>query len=151
MALFTDGPISGTIEIQDYDNSILQIVSAENIDLNAKARLAQEEIASELTLFLLRRLPGGDPQWTVRQKVGLSDVAVTDPLRQWHAHKTLALVYRDAYFNQLNDRYKGKWQEYEKLADTSAANYFQIGAGLVANPIPKAGAPMVASVSGSGD
>ena len=63
---------------------------------------------------------------------------MTGPMRQWHVHRTLALVYRDAYNNQLNDRYQGKWAEYEQLAKASAQTYFQIGVGLVADPVPKA-------------
>ena len=65
-------------------------------------------------------------------------MVVTEPMRQWHIHKTLVLIYRDAYNNQLNDRYQGKWAEYEALAKASAQTYFQIGVGLVADPVPKA-------------
>src|ERR1700687_2669910 len=76
-------------------------------------------------------------------------VAVTGPLRQWHIHKTLALVYRDAYNNQLNDRYQGKWTEYEQLAKASAQTYYQIGVGLVAATVPKAAAPLLSSAAGT--
>jgi hypothetical protein len=75
---------------------------------------------------------------------------VTDALRQWNIHKALALVYRDAYNNQLNDRYQGKWNEYEQLAKASARKYFELGVGLVADPMPKAGTPLLASNAGNG-
>ena len=78
----------------------------------------------------------------------LTDVVVTDPLRKWHVHRTLALVYRDAYNNQLNNRYQGKWAEYEELAKASARTYFQIGVGLVADPVPQAAVPVLSSVAG---
>ena len=122
MALFTDGPINGTMDLENYENSILSVANAERIDLAGKSTLAQNEIATELLLFLLRRCRQPDFQWSVttRQSMGVGDIFVTDPLRRWHAHKTLALVYRDAYNNQLNDRYKGKWKEYEQLAKVSA-------------------------------
>ena len=70
-------------------------------------------------------------------------------MRQWHVHKALSLVYRDAYNNQLNDRYQGKWQEYDQLARTSKATCFQIGVGIVADPVPKAPSPTLAGVTGS--
>ncbi len=148
MALFTDGPINNMLDLQNHDNAILDVVSTESIDLDGKIALAQHEMATELTLFLLRRLPQRDFQTTVRRVVGVSDVVVTDQLRQWHAHKALALVYRDAYNNQLNARYQGKWTLYEQLTKQSLQNYLKIGVGLVANPIPKAAVPTLRAVTG---
>jgi hypothetical protein len=152
MALYTDGPINGAMDLQNYENAILTIANTEQIDLAGKSVLAQSEIATELTLFLLRRFRQQDVLWTVafRRTIGVGDVVVTDPLRRWHAHKTLALVYRDAYNNQLNDRYQGKWKEYEKLAKASAESYFQIGVGLVSGPISKATLPVLTTVPGTG-
>ena len=152
MALFTDGPLNGTLDFQNYENGILQVVSTEQIDLAGKAVLAQGEIASELMLFLVRRYRQADFPWlaSVRQAIDLSDVVVTHPLRRWHAHKTLALVYRDAYNNQLNDRYLGKRREYEQLAKHSQQTYFQIGVGLVSGPIAKPKPPTLTAVSGPG-
>src|ERR1700736_3095467 len=149
MALFTDGQLNALIDLQNYENRILDVASAEGIDLAGKIALAQDEVANEVLMFLLKRLPFSESQWlalpAVRQKLGVSDVAATKPLRQWHAHKTLAYVYRDAFNNQLNDRYQGKWNEYEQLAKTSSKNYLRIGVGLVAGPIPKASLPLLST------
>jgi len=152
MALFTDGPLNGTLDFQNYENGILQVVSTEQIDLGGKAALAQGEIASELMLFFVRRYRQADFPWlaSVRQAIDLSDVVVTHPLRRWHAHKTLAFVYRDAYNNQLNDRYLGKWNEYEQLAKQSQQAYLQIGVGLVSGPIAKPKPPSLTAVPGAG-
>jgi hypothetical protein len=79
----------------------------------------------------------------------LDDVVVTDALQQWHILATLALVYRDAYYNQLNDRYQGKWDEYQQLAKASSQMYFQLGVGVVADPIPMAPTPELSSVAGT--
>ena len=152
MALFTDGPINSTSDLQTYENAILTVANTEQIDLDGKSKLAQGEIAAELTLFLLRRLRQQDTPWAIstRRIIGVSDVVVTEPLRRWHAHKTLALVYRDAYNNQLNDRYKGKWTEYDLLAQASQQSYLQIGVGLVWDPIPKAAIPVLTAIPGNG-
>ena len=154
MALFTDGQLNGIIDLQNYENRILDVASAEGIDLAGKIALAQNEVANELLMFLLKRLPSVEAQWlpqaAVRQKIGVSDVVATAPLRQWHAYKTLAYVYRDAYNSQLNDRYQGKCNEYEGLAKTSSQNYFRRGVGLVAGPIPKANLPVVSTIVGNG-
>jgi len=154
MALFNDGPISDTADLQRCENSILNLASAESIDLGAKIMLAQQDVANEVLLFLLRR-PHRQSNWlwddssSFLRLRNVTNVVVTDPLRQWHVHRTLSLVYRDAYNNQLNDRYQAKWTEYEELAKASAETYFQIGVGLVADPLPKAAAPLLSSVAGA--
>lgn len=152
MSLFTDGPINGPADFRNYESAILDVASTEGIDVAGKSALAQSEIATQLLLFFRRRFQLPDFQWvvTVGKQIGLGDVVVTDPLRQWHAYKTLALIYRDAYNNQLNDRYQGKWQAYEQLAKDSSESYFQIGVGLVTGPIPKASAPVLSTVEGTG-
>ena len=152
MALFTDGPVNGAADLQNYESGILNVASTEGIDVSVKSALAQSEIATELTLFLRRRFQMADFQWTitVHRTIGLEDVVVTDPLRQWHAYKTLAFVYHDAYNNQLNDRYQGKWKTYAQLAKDSSRSFFQIGVGLVAGPIPKAPLPTLSTVVGTG-
>ncbi len=150
MALFTDGTISLAQDLQGYDSSVLTVANAEGIDVAVKMTLAQQELGNELMLFLFRRAPFRDYQPNLRRSRGLADVVVTDALQQWHILTTLALVYRDAYYNQLNDRYQGKWNEYEQLAKASSRTYFQLGVGLAADPIPIAPAPVLSSVPGSG-
>src|SRR5580704_10054563 len=153
MALFNDGPISTAADLQQCENSILSVASTENIDLASKIMLAQQDLANEVVLFLVRRphacndSPWGDSSGVLSSR-NVTNVVVTDPLRKWHVHRTLALVYRDAYNNQLNNRYQGKWAEYEALAKASARICFQIGIGLVADPVPQAAVPMVTSVAG---
>ena len=47
------------------------------------------------------------PVWVEdRRQIGVSDVVVSPQMKRWHALHTLAVVYRDAYNNQLNDRYE---------------------------------------------
>src|ERR1700675_987448 len=154
MALFTDGQLNAIVDLQNYETRILDVASAEGIDLSGKIALAQNEVANELLMFLLKRMPFPESQWlaqtAIRPKIRVSDVVATKPLRQWHAHKTLAFVYRDAYNNQLNDRYQGKWTEYEQLAKTSSQNYFRIGVGIVAGPIPRACTPVLSTIVGNG-
>jgi len=150
MALFNDGPLSSTLDLQNTESGILNVASTEGIDLTGKLALAQGAIANDLVLFLLRRLTVRDGQWNLRRTRGTCDVVVTPPLKQWHVHKSLSMVYRDAYNNQLNDRYLNKWNEYEKLAKGSQEIYLQIGVGLVADPLPKPAGPFLSAVTGPG-
>jgi len=150
MALFTDGPLSDGADLQRYENDILNVTSVEGIDLGGKLRLAQEQLSQEVIRFLLRRRTYANWPLEVERARDVNDVVVTQPMRQWHVHTTLALIYRDAYDNQLNDRYQGKWREYEKLAKASETTCFQIGIGLVADPVPKAPPPTIATITGPG-
>jgi len=149
MALFTDGLISEAADLQRYENAILNVATAEGIDLGAKLALAQEDLANELLSFLLRRASFRDYSFGLRRALRLKDVVVTEPMKKWHVHKTLALIYRDAYNNQLNDRYQGKWAEYEQLAKASAQTYLQLGVGLVLDPVSRARAPVLSTVPGT--
>ncbi len=53
-----------------------------------------------------------------RRAIGVSDVVVTRQMKRWHALHTLEIVYRDAFNNQLNDRYQAKFVEYQELRET---------------------------------
>jgi hypothetical protein len=147
MALFTDGQINGLAELQNQESGILDVASVENIDLTAKMALAADEIATTVLVFLLRRATR-DPKAATRRTVGSQDVAVTTPLKRWHALKTLSLTYRDAYNNQLNDRYQGKWKQYDDLAQAAGDSFLQVGVGLVSDPLPKASAPALGLIAG---
>jgi hypothetical protein len=151
MALFNDGPLSSLLDLQNAESGILNVASTEGIDLAGKMALAQVTIATELLVFLLRRQTlAYDMLWSMRRQRGTDDVIVTLPLKQWHVHKSLAMVYRDAYNNQLNDRYLNKWNEYETLAKASKETLLQIGVGLVADPLPKPSGPLLTAISGPG-
>lgn len=145
MALFIDGPLSTSVELQQYENGILDVASTEKIDITAKATLAQGEIAAELLLFLDRNSLW-DPRLLVRQRIGISDIVISEPLKRWHVYRTLAMVYQDAYNNQLNDRYRGKWTQYNQLSSAAAQTLFEVGVGIVHQPIPRASEPSLTLV-----
>ena len=151
MALFYDGPISDAADLQRYENSILNVASAESIDLGDEDSASAVRSGERDRLFLVRRSYRRRlPLWDFRH-IERPEGCCGDRIRcgQWHVHRTLALIYRDAYNNQLNNRYQGKWAEYEQLAKASARTYFQIGVGLVADPVPQAPVPVLSSVAGT--
>src|SRR5579864_4251325 len=113
MALLTDGNPNDTLALQVYESSILDLASAEAIDLGAKLGLATEEISEDVIDVLLDHAWTPDPQSYIRRRIGVSDVVLTAQMTRWHALHTLEIVYRDAFNNQLNDRYRAKWAEYQ--------------------------------------
>lgn len=144
MALFVDGPINRADELRGYESSLLDVAGTEGIDLGGKLDLAHREIAVELTAFLVRQ------QELKSNQRGLGAIVVTEPLAQWEALHTLAIFFRDAYHNQLNDRFKGKWQEYARLAKEASIRLFDIGVGISRDPLPLAAKPAVVTVPGGG-
>lgn len=138
MALFTDGFISSIEELLGYESAILDVARGEGIDLTKKLKLAEEELAVDLQAFLARQ---GDSR-------GLEQIVVTGPLHKWHTFRALSVTYRDAYNRQLNDRYEGKWREYDKLAAWAAGALFDAGVGMVSEPVPRAGQPELSTVGG---
>ncbi len=141
MALFVDGNPSEPMDLSPYETSIFSTATTEGIDLVAKGTVAALEIGFELQRFLVRT-PGG-------VSFGLANVVATDPLRQWHILHTLAVAFRDAHHQQLNDRYKSKWETYVALAAKASELLYQIGVGLVYAPLPRPTLPIVGQTLGT--
>lgn len=153
MALLTDGNPNDSEALRAYEAAILDVANVETIDLNAKLCLATEEISQDVldvllghtrTLYSLTAPVGED-----RRQIGVSDVVVSPQMKRWHALHTLAVVYRDAYNNQLNDRYKNKWEEYRELARGAKERTLEYGIGLMAAPVPRAGTPVLGATAGT--
>jgi hypothetical protein len=148
MALFTDSTISTLEDLTAQDSSVLDVAATEGIDVTRKMALARDELGMELTTLLTRSssydlplLPGYGPN--------VGSVVVTAPLQLWHAYRTLELIYRDAFNNQLNDRYSGKRDQYHDLAKWAQEKLTQTGIGIAANPVPQAAIPELAVSSGA--
>ena len=141
MALLMDGNPSQITDLANYESAIVEVAAIEGIDLTAKVTVAALEIGLELQRFLVQT-PGG-------RQFTLGHVALTDGLKQWHTLLALSATYRDAHFQQLNDRHKHKWKEYERLARVSGQLVVETGVGLVFNPLPKPVQPMVGQLAGT--
>jgi hypothetical protein len=143
MALFTDGLICETEDLREYESSILEVARNEGMDLTPKLRVAQREVAFEVITFLMRH--GADH---LDARKGLTNIVVTDTLRHWHAMQSLAAIYRDAYHQRMNDRYKEKWAHYSLETRAAKENCFKAGIGITLAPIARALAPVCDSVAG---
>lgn len=148
MPLFTDGNPADVEYLRSYESSILDVAASEGIDIDAKLALAASEVGDEILTFLTTQ--GAPELQAQRRKAGMRAVVVTPALRRWHATHTLALVFRDAYGSQLNERYATQMKEYRLASRQAAGQYFAIGAGLVLHPIAKPDAAFVSSGSEDG-
>ncbi len=147
MSLLIDGNVSQINDLTEYESSLTDVAVTEGIDLLAKLSVAKLEISLAIQKFLLENHDGNQslgygPAYTI------NNVVVTDSLKQWHILQTIAALYRDAFNQQLNDRYKGKWKEYADLAAQAATVYFSIGVGLCVQPMPKPQALTLSQVTG---
>jgi hypothetical protein len=140
--LLTDGNPNNAGDLRVYESAILSVANTEGIDLEVKLGLATEEMSQTLLDFLMEHTAV-----STRRAIGVSDVVVTRQLKAWHAVHTLELVYRDAFNNQLNDRYQAKFAEYQKLSRPARDRAVRFGVGLVANPIPQAATPLFTAVA----
>jgi len=143
MALFTDGLICDQESLREYESSILEVARTEELELTPKLRVAQREIGFEVAAFLQRN---GSCYLAPDQSLG--NVSVTEPLRHWHALHSLAVIYRDAYFRHLNDRFREKWAEYALLGRQAQHRCFTAGVGIVAQPQPRPDPPTWDLVAG---
>jgi len=138
MALFTDGPACTIDDLVDEDSGLLDTAQTVGINVTSKLKLAMSDVQSELTTLLARLQPAP----TVGQ------VVVTTDLSRWEKMQALAMVYRDASYTQLIDRYKAKWDMFAKLGCAAKDRFVANGVGLVNDPLPKAALPVLGTISG---
>jgi hypothetical protein len=146
MALFTDGLVSSIDDLSAQDSQLLDVSTAENIDVTQKLALAQEEVALGLNALLTGMSYPGQSLWLSPQP-GVNRVVVTPALRLWHTYRALEMVYADAYNSQLNDRYAGKRDQFHSMASWAYDKLARIGAGMVIDPVPKAAMPALTALA----
>jgi hypothetical protein len=148
MPLFTDGPPSEMADLTAQDTQLLNMTSVEGIDVTQKLRLAQDELSLELSAMLEGSYYADAAFWLPAQAT-ISNVVVTPALKLWHTYRTLELVYREAYSNQLNDRYKANRDQFQDRAKWAYEKLVQLGIGMCRCPLPQAAIPMVVCAPGN--
>jgi len=148
MALFVDGNACTIDDLTDQDSGLLAVALNAGINATTKIRLAQGEIATDLLLWLNKTKPAMLTPWT--PALHLEQIVVTPELKRWETMHALALVYRDAYFSQLVDRYQAKWQEYKKCSSDAREAFIGLGLPMVNDPIHQALPPVLGSFAGAG-
>jgi hypothetical protein len=146
VALFVDGPAPTIDDLADQDTGMLAVAKTTGINVYSKLRLAQEEIRTDLELWLIKPRPTLEVLWGPVLRV--EQIVVTPPLKRWETMHALELVYRDAYFSDLVDRYQPKWQEYALLARGASESFVASGFGLVSDPVHRAQPPVLSFVPG---
>ncbi len=142
MALFIDGDVSSLEDLTAQDSQLLDVASTEGIDVTQKLALAQDELSLELETMLGGLNWVDQPFWQ-QPESQIQGVVVTPALKLWHTLRALEMVYSDAYYSQLNDRYKGKRDQFHSRALWAQEKLIQVGMGMTGNPVPRAATPDV--------
>ncbi len=145
MALLKDQSITCLTDWMAYDTKLTILSEQESTSIEAKSRLAQNEIETQVTSFLLRQ--SGLSEFAARQL--LSQIVVTEPLARWHSLLTLSLFYADIACLQNNALHRDQARYYELKAEAARMQLFETGVGIVNQPVPKAPVPFVVLVPGS--
>jgi hypothetical protein len=101
-------------------------------------------LLSSISLSSARILPPRSG-WSLN----LNNVVVTDQLKRWICYEVLAQCFAEAYNVQLNDRYREKWLDYASRAKTTEQSVYELGIGIVYQPLPQPGTAQTTTGSGS--
>jgi hypothetical protein len=137
MALFLDGPACTIDDLLDEDSGLLDTAQTVGINVTAKLKLAMSEVQSELVTMLARV-----------QATDIGQVVATTDLARWEKMQALSMVYRDAAYTQLIDRYKAKWDMFIRLTAAARDQFTANGVGVVNDPVMKATLPVLGTISG---
>ena len=137
MALLIDGSWCEVDDLQAYDVSATTVADEEGIDLAAKLSLSEAWITDRVDAFV---------RW--ESTLTGQNALVSEPLKRWHLANVLAMLYRDASFSQVNDRYEKKWKVFQQDAAERKAEYFLAGVPYVGNPVRHPSAPAVNLIVG---
>jgi len=129
--------------LTDQDSGLLDVCRIQQIDAAVKLRLAHSEIAVELESMFEQQRSVYTNYYCGQPKLNIRHLAVTPLLKMWHTWHTLSLVYRDAYFSQLNDRFQAKWNEYRGLGESARNRLREMGVGLVLDPLARPECPIL--------
>jgi hypothetical protein len=141
MALLKDQPISCLAEWMAYDSKLSVLSEQESTSIESKSRLAQNEIETQLTSFLLRQ--SGLSENASRQL--LNKIVVTEALARWHSMLTLSFFYIDLASLQNSTLHRDQSRYFEDKAESAKYQLFETGVGIVSYPVPKAELPTVIS------
>jgi len=128
-----------------YDSKLSILSAQETTSIEAKSSLAQNEIETQITSFILRH--SGLSEIVARQLP--AKVTVTEALRRWHSMLTLGLFYADLASLQNSKLHREQSRYYEMKSDAAKDQLFDTGLGIVNLPVPQAPAPAVQSIPGS--
>jgi hypothetical protein len=149
MALFIDGDISTMDDLAAQDSQLLDVASAEGIDVSRKMDLAEDELRIELEALLARMVPIEGSAYFGMAGMSVNQIVITPILKLWHTLRSLELTYADAYQSQLNDRYAGKRDAFHERAKDAYEKLLRAGLGMLWDPISRAESPTLAVAPGS--
>lgn len=147
MALMVEGKISTVADITQQDSGCLEVSEAEAISIDDKLALADRDCRLKLAQFVVNQ-GLEDVLGAAGQQLRLDRIVVSEAMERWHEFHALSLLYSDAYYRSLNDRYEKKLQHYEGLAKAAWEALIDTGIVCTLDPVPRATIAVAAIVPG---
>lgn len=148
MALMIDGKISTIADIVQQDSGCLEVSEAEAISIDDKLALADRDCRLKLTQFVVNQ-GLEDVLGTSGNLLRLERIVVNEAMERWHEFHTLSLLYSDAYYRSLSDRYEKKLQHYEGMARAAWESLIDTGIVCTLDPVARATIARVDLVPGT--
>lgn len=139
MALYSDAGPSLFDDWISYDSKLLILSEQESTSIELKANVAKSEIASELIRFFLKN----EIVNSLNRELLVRRVAVTEPLKRWHAMLTLSMYYEDLAALQVNQSSFERALQFKEKAELAKVTTFETGVGMVDRPIPQPLSPKI--------
>lgn len=137
MALMLDGKMSTVADIIQQDSGCLEVSEAEAISIEGKLALADRDCRLKLGQFVVNQgledvlgVAGNLPR--------LDRIVANEAMERWHELHTLSLLYSDAYYRSLSDRYEKKLQHYEGMSKAAWEALIDTGIICTLDPVPRA-------------
>ncbi len=137
MALMLDGKMSTVADIIQQDSGCLEVSEAEAISIDGKLALADRDCRLKLAQFVVNQ-GLEDVLGAAGNLLRLDRIVANEAMERWHEFHTLSLLYSDAYYRSLNDRYEKKLQHYEGMAKAAWEALIDTGIACTLDPVPRA-------------
>lgn len=147
MALLTDRDVVDVRDLLSYENDLLETADRERVELDTKIELAAAEIRTETEIEVDRILRVGLHGGSSNTRV--ESIVATPSLVRWIQQRCLALFFFECFGHQRNERFREKFEHYQKQAETAKLQFLQRGIGVVDLPLPRASAPSIESTGGA--
>lgn len=148
MALMIDGKLSTVADILRHDSGCLEVSEAEAISIDDKLALADRDCRLKLSQFVV--IQGlEDVLGMAGNLLRLERIITNEAMERWHEFHTLSLLYSDAYFRSLGDRYEKKLEHYETTAKAAWETLVDTGIECTLDPVARASVAEVEVVAGS--
>lgn len=141
MALLTDTDLITVRDLATAENDLLETADRERVEIETKIELGIADVRTEMETELGKISQSGAGGSAL---ASAGNVVATPGLLRWARARILTLFYFECFGRQLNERFRVKFEHYQKQEEAAKRGYLERGIGVVSAPLPR---PRAASLS----